>query len=80
MQGFFICTTIGQAPILGSLQKAAGSMQSTAVEVPVAQLDRASDYGSEGRGFESSQARPQKRSGKRRIKRFRGVLCFGDVL
>ena len=24
--------------------------------VPVAQLDRASDYGSEGRGFESSRA------------------------
>ena len=28
--------------------------------VPVAQLDRASDYGSEGRGFESSRARHQK--------------------
>ena len=27
---------------------------------PVAQLDRASDYGSEGRGFESSRARHRK--------------------
>ena len=31
--------------------------------VPVAQLDRASDYGSEGRGFESSRARISKRPG-----------------
>ncbi len=33
----------------------------TAQYVPVAQLDRASDYGSEGRGFESSRARYGKR-------------------
>ena len=29
--------------------------------VPLAQLDRASDYGSEGRGFESSAARQKNR-------------------
>ena len=31
----------------------------TQVKAPVAQLDRASDYGSEGREFESSRARFQ---------------------
>ena len=41
--------------------------------VPLAQLDRASDYGSEGRGFESSAARQKNRhSSNRRM----SILLF----
>ena len=35
--------------------------QALAVNAPVAQLDRASDFGSEGRGFESSRAYHKKK-------------------
>ena len=42
------------------------------VDVPVAQLDRVSDYGSEGREFESSRARET-----RRLLRYRrGLFCW----
>ena len=41
--------------------------------MPLAQLDRASDYGSEGRGFKSSAARHNG------IKNLRGAISFVRV-
>ena|GEM_PF-6059331 len=62
------------APLVLSLPAGAEEAQTRA---PVAQLDRASDYGSEGQGFESSRAHQESHDGDGTP---RGVLLVSDPL